>query len=50
MNPPSFDQARAPGSVQRDGLRPSTMAETTNSSIPLPGAQVLMSSRLSAFG
>ena len=37
-------------SVQVAGLRPSTIAETTNSSMPVPGAQVLMSSRLSAFG
>ena len=40
---------RAPGWVQA-GLRPSTIAETTKSSMPLPGAQVLISSRLSAFG
>jgi hypothetical protein len=31
-------------------LRPSTIAETTKSSMPVPGAQLLTSSRLSAFG
>src|SRR5437868_12014490 len=49
MNSSSLIRKR-PGSLQTAGLRPSTIAETTKSSIPLPGAQLLISSRLSALG